>query len=60
MAYAQQTVDAGNLQDVMVIGWQPGGEIYSISSHMSREWALWLLNELIDRTRGVGRYAGEY
>lgn len=59
MAYANQTVAAGNLKDVMIVGWRPDGELYSISSHMSREWALWLLEELKDRTRQVGRYAKE-
>lgn len=56
MAYASQTVACGNLTDVMIVGYQPDGEIYSISSHMSREWGLWLLHELMDNTRMVGRY----
>lgn len=57
IAYAQQTIDAGNLKDVMVVGWRPDGKIYSISSHMSREWALWLLHELMDNVRQVNRYS---
>jgi hypothetical protein len=57
LAYAQQSVEAGNLRDIMIVGFRTDGEIYSISSHMSREWALWLLHELEDYTREVGRYA---
>jgi hypothetical protein len=57
LGYVRQTVEAGNLKEIMVIGYQDDGEIYSISSHMSREWALWLLHEQMDRVRDVGRYA---
>lgn len=56
MGYAAQTVERGNLKDVMIVGWQTNGEIYSISSHMSREWGLWLLHELMDNIRMVGRF----
>jgi hypothetical protein len=56
MAYANKTAELGNLKDVMIVGYRPDGEIYSISSHMSREWGLWLLHELMDNIRMVGRY----
>lgn len=59
IGYVQQTINAGNLKDVLVIGWRPDGEIYSISSHMSREWALWLLHEAMDNVRQLGRYKPE-
>lgn len=54
--YTQQAVNSGNIKDIMIVGWRKDGEIYSISSHMSREWALWLLHELQDYVRQVGRY----
>lgn len=56
LGYVNQTVAEGNLKEIMVIGYKHDGGIYSISSHMAREWALWLLHEQIDNVRNVGRH----
>lgn len=55
LEYVRQSVP--NLKDVLVIGWCKDGGYYTVSSHMSREWALWLLHEAKDHVRQVGRYS---
>lgn len=42
--------------DVLLVGVDGSGEFSMQSSHMSREWALWLTHELQDYIRRVGRH----
>lgn len=42
--------------DVLLVGVNSDGEFMMQSSHMSREWALWLTKELEDYIRKVGRH----
>jgi hypothetical protein len=50
------TSEQDTFEDVMVVGYTKDREIFVRSSKMSREWALWLLHELMDRVRETGRY----
>lgn len=47
---------ADQIRDVLILGLDQEGEIFMRSSHMSREWALWLMLEMQDYIREVGRY----
>lgn len=42
--------------DVLLVGVDGNGHFTMQSSHMSREWALWLTKELEDYIRKVGRH----
>jgi hypothetical protein len=45
------------LEDVLIVGYDKDGQLFMRSSHMSREWALWLVSEMKDYIRQVGRYS---
>lgn len=45
------------LVDVLMIGIDSNGQFTVQSSHMSREWSLWLALEFQDYIRKTGRYA---
>jgi hypothetical protein len=58
----QQAIDyvkqeADTLEDVIIIGYTKDKEIYLRSSHVSREWSLWLVLEMVDYIRSTGRHA---
>lgn len=44
-------------EDVLIVGLTKDGELSFNSSHISREWALWIAHELMDYIRKAGRYA---
>ena len=46
-------------KDVLLVGVDTEGVFTMQSSHMSREWALWLTLELQDYVRRVGRHADD-
>jgi hypothetical protein len=45
------------LEDVLIFGFTKDGELYLRSSHMKREWSLWLTLEMADYIRKVGRHS---
>lgn len=53
--YVRQEVHI--LEDVLVFGFTKDGELYLRSSHMKREWSLWLALEMVDYIRKVGRHS---
>lgn len=53
--YVQSEKDT--LEDVIIIGYTKDRELYMRSSHVSREWALWLVLEMVDYIRKVGKHA---
>lgn len=48
--------DGVGYEDVMIVGYDKDGELSVRSSHISREWALWLAHELMDYIRKAGRH----
>lgn len=47
--------DHAEYQDVIVIGVDRAGAVFMRSSHVSREWATFLLLAAVDKARGISR-----
>jgi hypothetical protein len=54
LAYAVSEQDT--IDDVLIVGYTKDRELFIRSSKITREWSLWLLMELIDHVRQVGRH----
>jgi len=51
--------EADTLSDVIIIGYTKDNELYLRSSHISREWSLWLVLEMVDYIRKTGRHSND-
>lgn len=56
LAEAAQFHGRIGLREVLIVGTDNDGDLFIGNSHMSREWALWLLMELTDYVRSTGRH----